>query len=72
MMFGLGFYLILLCHTFEEKLIHKDRFVHLSVSPSLKLNVGYNFAIFFSNLIISFKLSNYSAYDNTDMMMPHS
>jgi hypothetical protein len=60
-----------LCRPFEEKAIHRDRFVRPSVCPSVRPSrkLNYNFAIsyYFFN-----KLSNYIAYDNTVMMMPNS
>jgi len=38
------------------------------VRPSRKLNLGYNFAI---SYYFFMKLSNYIAYDKTDMKMPN-
>lgn len=41
--------------------------VRLSILLSCKLNIGYNFA--FSQY---FKLSNYIAFNNIDLMMPNT
>jgi hypothetical protein len=43
--------------------------IALSVRPSQKLNIGYNFAI---SSYFFIKLANYIAYDNTPVMMPKS
>jgi len=60
-----------LCHTFEEKVIHVDRHVHLFARPSVR-HENITLAIILQFLYFFIELLNYSAYDDTDIPMPNA